>query len=144
MPARLRETRATVNAPTSIALTKNHMLRLRLSKLGLTLVLVFLLAAATLFAIHLHAFAVNPEQPGEGALLFFLFTLPWALVLPGWLVAEPWWSGVLYYVGWIFICFNALLLYCLSGGLALGRGDASGDPALRRDMRPDPHVVRDG
>jgi|307.fasta_scaffold227365_2 hypothetical protein len=118
------------------------MARFRISKLGLALALTFMLAAAALFALHLRALNTTSYDPGNSALFFFLLTLPWAYLLPDWVVSAEWWPDASYYVGWSFVSFNALLLYCIGGGLALGRrADAS---PKRRAPRPDPHAVRDG
>jgi hypothetical protein len=112
---------------------------LRVSRLGLTVVIVFLLAAATLFAAHLHAFETH-NSTAEGALLFFLFTLPWALMLPEWVIGQAWWDGASYYVSWLFVCANAFLLYCLAGGI----GFTAADRDARRGRTRDLHVVQDG
>lgn len=121
------------------------MVRLRLSKFGLTLGVMFLLAAGALFAIHLRVSEANGGDAGDNALLFFLFTLPWPLVLPEWVVNSSWWSEASYYVSWLFVGVNAFLLYCLGGGVGLGRRGVMGDGrAANRDTRPDPHAVRDG
>ncbi len=106
---------------------------------------MFLLAAGALFAVHLRASEAIGGDAGDNALLFFLFTLPWPLVLPEWVVNASWWSEVTYYVSWMFVGVNAFLLYCLAGGVALGRRGVTADGrGAARDMRPDPHSVRDG
>ncbi len=106
---------------------------------------MFLLAAGALFEVHLRASDAGRGDAGDNALLFFLFTLPWPLVLPEWVVNSAWWSEVSYYVSWLFVGVNAFLLYCLGGGVRLGRRAIAGDGrAPDRDPRPDPHAVRDG
>ena len=120
------------------------MIRLRLSKLGLTLGVTFLLIAATLFAIHLHSATTSAGDPGDAGLLFFLVTLPWAYMLPEWVVGESWWADASYYGSWLFVGFNAFLLYCLAGGLGLRRSGVTNRRAPRRDRRLDPHAARDG
>lgn len=112
---------------------------LRVSKLGLTVGIVFLLTAGTLFAMHLHALATD-DAGADSALLFFLLTLPWALLLPEWLVTQAWWDQASYYVSWLFVGLNAFALYCIAGGIGL-RTD---DRASRRGTKPDLHAVRDG
>ena len=94
-------------------------LRLRLSRLGFALAVTFLLVAGALFALHVHAYRTNPADSGESALWFFLCTLPWAFLLPEAVINAPWWDEVSNYVGWALAAWNAFLLYCLGGGLAL-------------------------
>ncbi len=92
-------------------------MRLRLSKVGLSLAITFLCIAGALFALHVHAFSTNPANSGESALWFFLCTLPWAFLLPGAVLDAPWWDRIADYVGWALVAWNAFLLYCLGGGI---------------------------
>jgi len=115
-------------------------MRLCISKLGLTLSMMLLLVAVTLFALHLHAIAVDPTGSTGSALLFFVLTLPWALALPDWLIGQAWWDRASYYVCWLLVGVNAFLLYCAAGGIRF----AIGDRATRLGTKPDLHAARDG
>jgi hypothetical protein len=119
------------------------MVRLRMSKLSLTASVVFLLVAATLFAIHAHAFWYG-DPTADAALYFFLLTLPWVYLLPVWLTNASWWPDAVYVAGWLFVGVNAFLLYCVTGGLAFGRSVTADDRADRRRRTPDLHAARDG
>jgi hypothetical protein len=93
-------------------------MRLRLSKVGLSLAITFLCIAGALFALHFHAFRTNPADSGASALWFFLCTLPWAFLLPEAALNAPWWDRIADYVGWALVAWNAFLLYCLGGGIS--------------------------
>jgi hypothetical protein len=94
-------------------------MRLRLSRVGFVLAITFLCVAGALFALHFHAYRTNPANSGESALWFFLCTLPWAFLVPESVIDAPWWDDVADYAGWLFVAWNAFLLYCLGGGLAV-------------------------
>jgi hypothetical protein len=98
------------------------MIRLRKSRVGLALAGAFLAVAAALFARHILSVKTNPADSGESALWFFLLTLPWAYLLPEAVINAPWWDRIAYGAGWLLVGFNAFLLYCVSGGVALTRG----------------------
>jgi hypothetical protein len=92
-------------------------MRLRVSRAGLALAITFLCVAGALFALHFHAYRTNPANSGESGLWFFLCTLPWAFLVPESVTAAPWWDDVADHAAWLFVAWNAFLLYCLGGGL---------------------------
>jgi hypothetical protein len=97
------------------------MIRLRKSRVGLVLAGAFLAVAGALFALHLVSMKTNHADSGESALLFFVLTLPWAYLLPDSVINASWWDRVAYGAGWLLVGLNAFLLYCLGGGIGLGR-----------------------
>jgi len=70
---------------------------------------LFLLSAAAVFAWVFFVASKNPADSGESGLLLIPFAMPWISLVPnGWL--GPW-------VAFGCIVLNALILYCLFGGL---------------------------
>jgi drug/metabolite transporter (DMT)-like permease len=96
-------------------------LRLRLSRFGFALGVTFLLVAAATFALHVNAARAGAADADERALWFFLCTLPWAFLIPDDIRAAPWWHDAWHWVGWTLVAWNAFLLYCVGGGLAIVR-----------------------
>ena len=101
------------------------MIRLRKSRAGAALGGAFLAVAAVLFAVHVYSMKTNQADSGESALLFFMLTLPWALLLPETVINAPWWEEAAYGAGWGLVGLNAFLLYCVGGGVRFGRRDRS-------------------
>lgn len=97
------------------------MIRLRKSPVGLALAGAFLALAVALFALHVLWVKANPPASGESAFWFFLLTLPWAYLLPPAVIDAPWWDRVAYGAGWLLVALNAFLVYCVAGGLRIGR-----------------------
>src|SRR5262245_38645561 len=98
------------------------MIRLRKSPVELVVAGAFLAAALALFALHFASIKTNPADSGESAFWFFLFTLPWAYLLPEAVIDAPWWDRIAYGASWLLVAVNAFFIYCFAGGLALGRG----------------------
>jgi hypothetical protein len=72
---------------------------------------IFLLLALGVFLWIFFVASKNPADSGESGLLMLPFAMPWIMHLPvSWL--GPW-------TGWACILFNALIIYCLFGGLKL-------------------------
>lgn len=72
---------------------------------------LFLVVAAVVFAWVFFVASRNPADSGESGILLLPFAMPWVSFLPGaWLGL---WAGL----GCIFL--NALLLYCVFGGLRI-------------------------
>jgi hypothetical protein len=97
------------------------MIRLRKSRVGAALAGAFVATAAVLFALHLYSMKTNAADSGESALWFFLFTLPWAYLLPEAVINASWWDRVAYGAGWALVLLNAFLLYCIGGGVTFFR-----------------------
>ena len=69
----------------------------------------FLLSAAGVLAWVFFVASKNPADSGESGILLLPFTMPWLSLVPnGWL--GPW-------VAFGCVLLNALILYCLFGGL---------------------------
>jgi hypothetical protein len=70
---------------------------------------LFLLAAGAVFAWIFFVASKNPADSGESGILLLPFAMPWISLVPGK------WLGLGVGMGCIFL--NALILYCLFGGL---------------------------
>jgi len=75
----------------------------------------FLLAASAVFAWVFLGASTNPADSGESGLLLVPFALPWIRLIP---VS---WLGMGTGAGSILL--NALLLYCIFGGVRWRRSD---------------------
>ncbi len=70
---------------------------------------LFLLSAAGVLAWVLFVASKNPADSGESGILLLPFAMPWITLVPNdWL--GPW-------VAFGCVLLNALILYCLFGGL---------------------------
>jgi len=86
---------------------------LKFSRGGALAAGLFLLSAAAVFAWLFFVASKNPADSGESGVLLLPFAMPWISLVPnGWL--GPW-------VAFGCILLNALILYCLFGGLRLVR-----------------------
>lgn len=72
---------------------------------------LFLLAAASVLAWIFFIASKNPADSGESGILMVFFALPWIALMP----AQ--WLGLGTALG--SIALNALILYCVFGGLRL-------------------------
>lgn len=97
------------------------MLRMRRSRTGSVLAGGFLALAAGLQGWLLVSAAINPADSGEGGLLLLLFSAPWSLIVPNMLLEAGWFDALAPLVLWLMIGLNALLLYCLAGGVRFER-----------------------
>ena len=81
----------------------------KFSRGGLLAAGLFLILAAAVFAWVFFVASKNPADSGESGILLLPFAMPWISLVPnGWL--GPWMA-----LGCILL--NALILYCLFGGL---------------------------
>jgi hypothetical protein len=82
---------------------------LKFSRGGALAAGLFLLSAAGVLAWVLFVASKNPADSGESGILLLPFAMPWISLVPtGWL--GPW-------VAFGSVLLNALILYCLFGGL---------------------------
>jgi hypothetical protein len=86
---------------------------LKLSRWGFFSAGLFLFAASSAFAWVFFVASKNPADSGESGILLLPFAMPWAWVLP------TSWLGLGTGLGCIL--FNALILYCIFGGLRIKR-----------------------
>jgi len=83
----------------------------RFSRGGALAAGLFLLSAAAVFAWVFFVASKNPADSGESGILLIPFAMPWIALVPnGWL--GPW-------MAFGCVLLNALILYCLFGGLRL-------------------------
>jgi hypothetical protein len=82
---------------------------LKTSKLGYAAAAIFLLLAIAVFAWLIYSASTNPADSGEGGVLLIFFAMPWINIIP------PRFINPFSAIGCIL--FNAVLLYCLFGGL---------------------------
>jgi len=82
---------------------------LRASRAGFVVAGGFLLAASAVFAWIFLGASTNPADSGESGLLLVPFASPWIRLIPAS------WLGMGAGVGSILL--NALLLYCIFGGV---------------------------
>lgn len=87
------------------------MFRLKKSKVGMIIAVLYLLLAAGVFIAHLYSVNTNPGDSGESAIPFMLLTLPWLFIVPQSLMYAPAWAWLAYPLGWLFVVLNALALY---------------------------------
>jgi hypothetical protein len=85
----------------------------KLSRWGFFAAGLFLFAATSVFAWIFFVASKNPGDSGESGILLVPFALPWLSILPSS------WLGLGAGLGCIL--FNALLLYCIFGGLRIRR-----------------------
>ena len=86
-------------------------LELRLSRGGLVVGGLFLSLAAAVFFWVFFVASKNPADSGESGILLLPFAMPWIDLVPDlWL--GPW-------LAWSCILLNALILYCIFGGLRM-------------------------
>lgn len=86
---------------------------LRLSQRGFFAAGLFLLAAGAVFSWIFFVASKNPADSGESGILLLPFAMPWIMIIPGkWLGL---WTGI----GCILL--NAVILYCVFGGLRFGK-----------------------
>lgn len=95
------------------------MISFRKSKFGLSLALIFLLTALAAFLLHIYSMKTNPGDDGLSGIFFWLFTLPWSFMIPNSLCYSGVWRWLAYPVSWAMVTWNALLLYCIVGGVRL-------------------------
>lgn len=74
---------------------------------------LFLFAAISVFAWIFFVASKNPGDSGESGILLLPFAMPWITLVP------LSWGGLGTGLGCIF--FNALILYCVFGGLRIRR-----------------------
>ena len=84
-------------------------LALRWSRPGFAVAALFILLALSVLAWLLYSSATNPADSGEGGVLLIFFAMPWINIIPAKFL-NPF-SAI------ACILFNAVLLYCLFGGL---------------------------
>jgi len=85
----------------------------RLSPGGFFAAGLFLLAAVSVFAWIFFIASKNPADSGESGILLLFFAMPWISIVPAsWLGPG---------VGLGCIAINALMLYCVFGGLRFRR-----------------------
>ena len=84
-------------------------LKFRYARGGVLAAGLFLSAAAAVFAWVFFVASKNPADSGESGILLLPFAMPWISLIP----TE--WLGLLAALGSIFL--NALILYCVFGGL---------------------------
>ena len=84
-------------------------LTLRYSRCGALAATSFLLAAAGVFAWIFFVASRNPADSGESGILLLPFALPWVMLAP-----ESWLGPSL---GLACVLLNAVLVYCVFGGL---------------------------
>ncbi|MGR9115724.1 MAG: SCO4225 family membrane protein [Gammaproteobacteria bacterium] len=84
-------------------------LQFKCSKLGIAVAGVYLLLVVCVFAWLLYRSTVNPADSGEGGVLLVFFALPWLIFVPHGLLGP----------GTAIACIllNALILFCMFGGL---------------------------
>ncbi len=100
-------------------------MRVRRSKRGMIVAILFLLLAGIAFATHLYSVKTNAGDSGESAVWFFLFTLPWGVLpafMPDNLVYSSTWGKLAYPISWSMVLLNSFLIYCAAGGLRFSRG----------------------
>ena len=86
---------------------------LKFSRGGLLAAGLFIFSAVAVFAWVFIVASKNPADSGESGILLLPFAMPWILIIPrAWL--GPW-------VGLGCILFNAVILYCVFGGLRFAR-----------------------
>lgn len=93
------------------------MLTLKRSRAGLVLAAIFLLLAAATHAWLLYSAHTNPADSGEGGVLLLLLAMPWPRLLPDALWDSSAAGRFGPFLCWAMIVLNALLLYCIAGGL---------------------------
>jgi hypothetical protein len=82
---------------------------LKSSKPGYAAAAIFLLLAVGVFAWLIYSASTNPGDSGEGGVLLIFFAMPWINIIPTGFINPITAIGC--------ILFNAVLLYCLFGGL---------------------------
>ena len=88
-------------------------LMLRYSRGGAVAAGLFLAAFAAAFAWLFFVASKNPADSGESGILLIFFAMPWIQLVP------TSWLGLPFALG--SVSLNALILYCLFGGLRLRR-----------------------
>jgi hypothetical protein len=83
----------------------------KLSRRGFFAAGLFLLAATSVFAWVFFVASKNPADSGESGILLLPFAMPWISIIPAS------WLGLGAGLGCIL--FNALVLYCVFGGLRI-------------------------
>jgi len=81
------------------------------SKRGYAVAAIFLFVAICVFSLLFYSSSTNPADSGEGGILLLFFAVPWINMMPSG------WIGPFSAMGCILL--NALLLYCVFGGLRL-------------------------
>lgn len=85
----------------------------RWSRKAAAATVLFLLSAVAVLCWVIYSATTNPGDSGESGILILPFAMPWISIVPSdWL--GPWLG-----IGCILV--NALLIYCLAGGLRLRR-----------------------
>jgi hypothetical protein len=90
---------------------------LRRSGAGLLAAGLFLLAFLGLLSWVFFIASKNPADSGESGILLLPFARPWVMWLP------PGWLGP--FAGFASVALNALILYCLFGGVRLSAKKAA-------------------
>jgi len=107
------------------------MVRLRKSRAGAGVAGVFFSAAVALQAWLLVSAYTNAADSGEGGVLLFAFTLPWTLLVPEAILDAAWFDVIGPWLAWGMIALNGFLVYCVAGGLRLGRARKADPPPGR-------------
>ncbi len=86
---------------------------LRFSRGGAIVAGLFLALFIAAFAWIFFVASKNPADSGESGILLIFFAMPWIKLVP------TSWLGLWFAIGSVLL--NALILYCLFGGLRLRR-----------------------
>ncbi len=103
------------------------MIRVKKSKAAMIVSGIYLGIAFAAFLTHIISVNTNPADSGLSAIWFYLCSLPWIQVLisvlPKDFTYTRTWGRIVYHIGWGCVFINALILYCLSGGIKLAKGE---------------------
>jgi len=89
------------------------MLALKVSRGGTVAAGIFLLSASAVFAWVFFVASKNPADSGESGILLLPFAMPWISLVP------RAWLGLWVALGCVLL--NALILYCLFGGMRMSK-----------------------
>jgi hypothetical protein len=78
---------------------------------------LFMLLAAATQAWLMYSARTNLADSGEGSALLLLLAMPWPQLVPDALWDSPAAGRFGPFLCWAMIVLNALLLYCIAGGL---------------------------